>query len=248
MVSASSFLYEHDCLGSTLSEVAQLTVLAKPLVVLHPVSQSAAVGGKVVFSVAAVGTLPMSYSWRFNGRVVTNVILNQSTCFWTMANVQLTNAGNYTVGITNRAGPASGLTSIAVLTVVEDRDGDGMADTWETANGFDPASPHDSALDADGDGVSNLQEHLTGTDPNSRENFFQVDRIRVTPEGNSEIEFQALAGKTYFVEYQQATPAGDWNLLEEVTAHATNRIVRVVDGAAGSGPQRFYRLGTPRVR
>ncbi|MFK8003316.1 MAG: hypothetical protein AB8H86_27345 [Polyangiales bacterium] len=40
-----------------------------------------------------------------------------------------------------------------------DRDGDGMPDAWESANGFDPDLA-DDADDADGDGYTNLEEFL----------------------------------------------------------------------------------------
>ncbi|MFT5354737.1 MAG: hypothetical protein ACI9KE_001945 [Polyangiales bacterium] len=40
-----------------------------------------------------------------------------------------------------------------------DRDGDGMPDAWESANGFDPDLA-DDAGDADGDGYTNLEEFL----------------------------------------------------------------------------------------
>lgn len=46
-----------------------------------------------------------------------------------------------------------------------DADGDGMADDWERAYGFDPASRLDGARDADGDGLPNAAEYARGTDP-----------------------------------------------------------------------------------
>lgn len=46
-----------------------------------------------------------------------------------------------------------------------DDDNDGMPDTFETANGFNPFDTVDAGLDADGDGYSNLEEYKAGTDP-----------------------------------------------------------------------------------
>ncbi len=44
-----------------------------------------------------------------------------------------------------------------------DTDRDGMPDTWEENNGFNPAE-NDAAGDADGDGYSNLEEYLNAVD------------------------------------------------------------------------------------
>jgi len=46
-----------------------------------------------------------------------------------------------------------------------DTDGDGAADGWELAQGFDPLDPADGALDADSDGLSNAGEYAYGSDP-----------------------------------------------------------------------------------
>ncbi len=48
-----------------------------------------------------------------------------------------------------------------------DSDGDGMADQWETDNGFDPDDASDATGDDDGDGRDNLLEFELGTDPSS---------------------------------------------------------------------------------
>jgi uncharacterized repeat protein (TIGR01451 family) len=47
-----------------------------------------------------------------------------------------------------------------------DSDGDGMHDSWETANGLDANSSADANQDRDGDGASNKTEYLAGTDSN----------------------------------------------------------------------------------
>src|ERR1043165_2304868 len=46
-----------------------------------------------------------------------------------------------------------------------DSDGDGMADWYEVAKGFNPLDVSDGAQDADGDGLSNVREFQLETDP-----------------------------------------------------------------------------------
>lgn len=46
-----------------------------------------------------------------------------------------------------------------------DDDNDGMPDTFELANGFNPLDPADAAQDADGDGFTNLEEFKGRSDP-----------------------------------------------------------------------------------
>ncbi len=46
-----------------------------------------------------------------------------------------------------------------------DDDHDGLHNSWETVNGFDPASATDAAVDSDGDGTSNIREYYVGANP-----------------------------------------------------------------------------------
>lgn len=46
-----------------------------------------------------------------------------------------------------------------------DKDGDGMDDSWEVANGLDPTNKNDASADPDGDGLNNLREYQLDTNP-----------------------------------------------------------------------------------
>ena len=87
-------------------------VLAPPMIVNQPVSQTNLVGDTVNFSVAATGTQPLIYQWGFDG---TNLVgATDSTL--TLTNVQASQAGNYSVLVTNLYGAAT--SSVASLTVI----------------------------------------------------------------------------------------------------------------------------------
>ena len=98
--------------GWTNSATAVLTVIAlPPFIILQPTNQTIIVGTNVTFNVTAGGSLPLSYQWNFNG-----MNLNGATnATLTLINVQVTQAGNYAVLVTNAYG--SVLSSNAVLTV-----------------------------------------------------------------------------------------------------------------------------------
>ncbi len=83
-----------------------------PLIVSQPASQTVAVGGSAAFSVTATGTAPLSYQWRFNG---TNIAGATNTSL-SLGNVQLSQAGNYGVLVSNSVNFV--LSSNALLTVV----------------------------------------------------------------------------------------------------------------------------------
>ncbi len=85
-----------------------------PVILAQPTNQTVTVGGTATFSVSATGSLPLSYQWRFNG---TNMVGETITTL-TLTNVQVGQAGNYQVLVTNACG--SVLSSNAVLTVTLD--------------------------------------------------------------------------------------------------------------------------------
>src|SRR5205823_271937 len=71
-----------------------------PRILVQPQSQGVLAGSNVTFWVSAAGTAPLSYQWQLNG---TN-LASATTTNLTLMGVQATNAGNYTVAITNLVG------------------------------------------------------------------------------------------------------------------------------------------------
>jgi hypothetical protein len=85
---------------------------AAPAITLQPTNALVSAGNNVTFTSAASGTAPFGYQWYFNG---SNAISAATNASLTLTNVQMTNAGNYSVTVTNRFGSTS--SSNAVLTV-----------------------------------------------------------------------------------------------------------------------------------
>jgi pimeloyl-ACP methyl ester carboxylesterase len=77
-----------------------LKLPTRPSITVAPKSQSVVVGAKVVLSVQATGSQPLTYEWFFNGDVLpgaTNTTL-------TLTNVQLAATGDYAVRVSNSLG------------------------------------------------------------------------------------------------------------------------------------------------
>ncbi len=82
-----------------------------PFIVSQPANQSVPSGASATFSVVAGGTAPLSYQWQVNG---TNLAAATSTSL-TLTNVQTTQAGSYSVVVSNLYGSTN--SSGASLTV-----------------------------------------------------------------------------------------------------------------------------------
>jgi hypothetical protein len=133
----------------------------------------------------------------------------------------------------------------AVTSPALDSDNDGMPDAWEVDKGFDPFESSDAYADADSDGSSNLSEYLSGTDPLDARNAL---RLEASQAGSRVLlRFQALANRTYTIEYRGSAGFGGWQILQEVAAAPEPRTVEVNDEAP-SAESRYYRLVTPALR
>ena len=84
----------------------------RPTLTTQPVSQTVAAGANPSYAVMAVGNQPMSYQWHYNGTDIPG-----ATAFaLDLTNVQLDDAGTYTLTVSNATGTAA--SSNALLTVL----------------------------------------------------------------------------------------------------------------------------------
>lgn len=91
-----------------------------------------------------------------------------------------------------------------------DADGDGMANSFEQANGLDPFDPTDATKDNDGDGQNNLTEFLAGTDPNDRASVFRIVGISRLGDAITVI-WTGGRGVTNVIEHSIGGPGGSYS-------------------------------------
>ncbi|MBI1880426.1 MAG: hypothetical protein HYR94_19790 [Chloroflexi bacterium] len=120
--------------------------------------------------------------------------------------------------------PASDLPSFdktRLMVAEPDADGDGMPDSWESANGLNPNDPGDAWTDPDGDHVINLFEYQLGSSPH---NASTPTKVTVSAGGNVAAAIDSattgqvirVEGGTYNVNYRTFSPKtimiqGGWN-------------------------------------
>lgn len=93
-------LVASNSFGVTESASAELTVIARPSILVQPVSALVSPGANVTFGVQAAGILPITYQWRWDGVEIpgaTGASLTLSNIIWPMR-------GDYTVVLSNSFG------------------------------------------------------------------------------------------------------------------------------------------------
>ncbi|HXG49248.1 MAG TPA: lamin tail domain-containing protein, partial [Methylomirabilota bacterium] len=118
-----------------------------------------------------------------------------------------------------------------------DGDGDGLPDDWEVLYGFNPSDPADADQDADGDGVNNGDEYRGGTDPRDAVDYLHVVSVDLDGEV-PRIRFQAVAGRTYTLQYRDTLGPGEWRRATDIPAQGVSGVVEVTDPTAGEDVQR----------
>lgn len=115
-----------------------------PFVLSQPLSVAEAIGGNVAFSVAAGGSLPLSFQWRKDGNPLAGA--TSDTLFLTA--VQATHAGTYSCVIRNASGSTT--SSAALLTTLDQNSLGGPLDTTFALDVPLSSSPRVAALQSDG--------------------------------------------------------------------------------------------------
>ncbi len=110
VVDRTGKLYLADTLNHTI-RIGTPDDSILPAITLSPQNQSVVAGSRVVFTVAATGTVPLTYQWRKNGVDIAGA----TSASLALDNVQATDAGTYTVVVTNAAGSVT--SAAAALTV-----------------------------------------------------------------------------------------------------------------------------------
>ena len=109
---------------------------AGPIITQQPAGQTVAVGQIVSFSVAAIGGTPFSYQWKKNGTTISGATSNQ----YMISSAQTTDAGDYTVVVSNSVGSAT--SNNATLSI-----GAAQSFVWGTVTpGSDPGIPDSTAI------------------------------------------------------------------------------------------------------
>jgi hypothetical protein len=97
---------------------ASFIVSSPPVITSQPASRTNVFGSTATFAVSATGSNP-AYQWRKNGANLANSgnISGALSTSLTLSGITLSDAGNYTVVVTNSAGAVT--SSVAVLTVIQ---------------------------------------------------------------------------------------------------------------------------------
>jgi len=99
---------------ATLDNLSLVTTPCTPSIAAQPQDQFSCLSHSATFTLGATGNPPLSYQWYFN---TNTVIVNATNATLTLTNLQGTNAGKYSVVVSNPCG--SSTSAVARLTVYD---------------------------------------------------------------------------------------------------------------------------------
>ena len=92
-------------------ELSGTRTLYAPTLLLPPASVSVDVGESAMFIASATGSGPLTYQWRFNGVPIPGATLPA----YSVPSAQLTNAGAYSLVVSNAVGTATGAATLTLV-------------------------------------------------------------------------------------------------------------------------------------
>jgi PKD repeat protein len=252
-------------LGSATSSVAVLTVVSPPSISNQPSNQTVLVGHPLTLTVGATNECGgLAYQWLMQG---TN-LAGATTSTYSVGNAQVSNAGSYTVIVSNLA--ASVTSVVATVTVLTPPSVDFTA---SPLSGFAPLTVYFTNLTTGASGYSwtfgnsststNLNPVTTylnagsytvtlqafgpgGTNSVTKAGFITVTNIAppvivVGPHDSTNFVFSFLtvSGKLYVIQYKNILTDPAWQTLSSVPGDGT---VQTITNSVTTPSQRFYRL------
>jgi hypothetical protein len=239
--------------GKVSAYVAEALFVASPVLSRSPASQTAEVGSTVSFSARAAGVPPLTYEWFFNGTDPVGVGTNR---FLRLLNVQPSQAGAYTVIVTNIAGAATSAPAmLSVIPPVERRpvpalkltgqpgdvrsldycDSLGSGEAWKTMATMTLSATQQYYFDISAplppQRFYRVWQAAAPGGPPGLGLPFMVPAITLSGSPGNSIRVDGI---------NQIGPTGAWFTLDIVTL--TNAAQLYFDLAAPGQPQRLYRL------
>jgi alpha-tubulin suppressor-like RCC1 family protein len=231
-----------------------LALVAEPPILLTPpATQTAEIGSTVGFHVQATGTMPLSYEWIFNSTIATTG--STTNCGLLLTNIQPSQAGAYTVVVTNIAGAVtSSPAMLNVIAAVERRPVPGVKVTGEAGSLLNVDSADSLSPAPDWTTLSSVS--LTSTSqyyfdlalplpPQRLYRAWQTGTPGVIPSLDLHmvpaITLTGSIGSSLRLDYiNQFGPTDAWVTLATVTLTNTSQLY--FDVSAPGQPQRLYRL------
>lgn len=137
--------------------------------------------------------------------------------------------------------PSGQSAAFDVTAAQTDTDGDGMPDTFESANGLNPAV-NDASGDLDRDGWSNRMEYLAGTNPRSSASVLTISAAAAQLPAQISLSWPAAANRIYRVRY--STGLSNWAYVpgQIYAPTAAGTQTASFPPPAGAGTRAFYQV------
>jgi len=212
--------------GSVTSSNASLNFNQPPGITVQPESQTVRELENVSFAVSAAGTAPLSYQWRLNGTELAGAT-NSSL---TLNSVHTTNAGDYSVQVTNIAGQI--ISSNALLrvspTFIIDNPAAMTVGTWTTGSVRSATYGSNYLFKNQGTGANYVEFTPSIAEPG----IYQVHEFHPATSAHTTNASHVITfdGGAQTIAVNQKTNGTKWNLLGAFNlAAGTAANVRITD-------------------